>query len=92
MNVEIRSVSITHIVDFDEVPLNPETSNFWMITPIIALWFASYDNKWRFMLLISGSPARRSGESFETMREAQEFYESGKIPTWVKSTLLEEKT
>ena len=89
MNAQITSVSVTSIMDFDEVPPYPESSNFWMITPTIALWFSSYDNRWRFMLLNTGVRARRSGESFETKEEAKEFYESGKLPTWVKASLVE---
>lgn len=88
----IDFISIGKITDFDEIESNPETSNFWMITPDIALWFSSYDNKWRFMHLIPGNPTRRSGESFETKAAAKEFLQSGKVPTWVKGSIVEEKT
>ena len=86
--ITIDPSGITKTTDFKDIPANPETSNFWMINNKAALWFSSYDNRWRFMLLMPGQRARRSGESFATKKEAQDFYESRKTLTWMKGTAL----
>lgn len=81
-------LNMTRILDFDEIPANPETSNVWMIDKEIALWFTSYDNRWRFMLMSFENKTRRSGESFATKKEAEEFLKSGSLPTWVKGGIV----
>jgi hypothetical protein len=80
-------LNLGKIWDFDEIPSKPETSNIWMIDKNIALWFTSYDDRWRFMLMEYHKSPRRSGESFETKKEAEDFYKSNSLPTWVKGSL-----
>lgn len=81
----------TEIWDFNDIPINPGSSNIWMIEHTIALWFTTHDNKWRFILMNFGDHTRRSGECFDTIFEARDFYQSGKCPTWVKSSLTEDE-
>ena len=75
--------------EFNEIPTNPESTNFWLLKPNLALWYTTYDNKWRFLLMNFGSHSRRSGECFDTKHDAKVHYESGKSLTWIKSDLRE---
>ena len=85
--VDIKEITFTAIKDFIEIPLNPTETDFWMVEKDIAVWFTTYDRRWRFLLLMAGQHTRRSGESFGTWKEIKAFYDAGKNPTWVKGAI-----
>ena len=72
------------ITAYDEIPLIPETTNFWMLTESIAIHYSTVDQLWRFLLFTVGKNVRRSGETFQSLEEAKEYFEAGKLPTWIK--------
>ena len=82
-------LNMGHYWEFNEIPANPKSTNFWLIKPDIALWFTTLDNKWRFLFMPFGKISRRSGECFETKHDAKMHYESGKNLTWVGTAIKE---
>ena len=81
-------LNISKLYDFEEIPAEPKSSNVWMIEHNVAVWFSTYDNKWRLMLMSMNEHTRRSGESFDSLKDIEDFCKSGKVPTWVKGSIV----
>ena len=81
-------LEMTDITSFRDIPLEPKTTNFWMLNNTIALHYSTTDNLWRFLLFTIGNIVRRSGETFTTQLEARTFFEDGKLPSWIKGGFI----
>lgn len=77
-------VELIDIASINEIPIKPKTNNFWMLTESIAICYSVNGQCWRFLLFTIGKIVRRSGEYFATKVQAKEFFDAGKLPTWVK--------
>lgn len=88
----MNSSKITRLVlynqaDINEIPDIPEHSDIWMLNHETALWYSTFDNKWRLMLFKPFEKTNHSVEFFETKEEAYNHFTEELDVTWTTNPI-----
>ena len=84
--MSVERMTIYAVTPFSDIPSKPDETGIWMIDARTALWFTTFDDKWRFLRMEMDQRTQRSVEEFESKHQAMLFHSDNAL-TWTRVPL-----